>query len=297
MKATKLFAWACALAVVGVVSAQQPWASYKIRPPQGAEVAGVITETGEWSKEKVADFRNPVPTRIESSYYGERAVLNPLYIECSTFGDQSVVRVVGGEPGAPAFLFCALAPDEIAMPWGVVLVSPDCVTVPGWFDADGVFEMPVNLGQRELCGPTFYLQALEVAPHAMPRLTWGFKLRYAEGNPQPPEVQQTEPATQAILCKVVKEFLPDCYSVLVRFEAAESYVLTVEDAYRVEGKHLVYAHLTRLGGPEPTEPNKWHRATVNVGVWPEPEVEVWVSVHHGEPCLMNKLAAVIKTDF
>lgn len=294
MKAMQLCAWACALAVAGVASAQEPWVGHKIRPPEGAVVAGPVT--GEWvAKDRLADRINPVPTRIETSYYGERAVQNPLYVDCFIWGEESTVRVVGGEPGAQAFLFCALRPAEIAMPWGVVLVPPDCVTVAGWFDGEGCFEMPVNLGLRELCGTTFYFQALEVAPNAAPRLTWGFKLRYARGSAQPAEVQPTEPATQAIMCKAVRKFLPAAYAVLVRFEAAESYVLSVEDVYREEGKHLIYAHLTSLEGPR--GPNKWHREVVNVGVFPEPEVEVWVSVNHGEPCLVNKLAAVIKTEY
>jgi hypothetical protein len=294
MKTRSIFTWACALAVAGVVTAQEPWPGHKVRP-QGAPVA-TAPATGEWvARDRVVDRHNPVPVRIETSYYGEKIKPNPLYIDCSIFGEESCVRVVGGEPGAPAMLLCATEPGEIKMPWGVILVPPSCVVVPGHFDKYGCFEMPVNLGRKEYCGHTIYFQALELADKAEPRLSWGFKLRFARGNAQPAEVRYTKPAMQALLCKSVRKYLPTAYALLIRFEAAESYALAVEDVYREEGKNLVCVSMTSLGGP--VGPNRWHRAVVDLGLLPEPEVEVWVTLNHGTPCLLNELAAVVETDF
>lgn len=297
MKTRSIFTWACALAVAGVVTAQEPWPGHKVRP-EGAQVA-TAPATGEWvAQDRVVDRPNPVPTRIESSYYGERINPNVLYIDCNVFGEQSTVRVLGGEPGAPVVLFCAAEPGEIKMPWGVVLVPPSSVAVPGYFDKDGCFEMPVNLGRKEYCGHTVYFQALGLADNALPQLSWGFKVRFAPGNAQPAEVLHTKPAMQAILCKTMREYLPTAYSVLIRFEAAESYALTVDDIYREEGekgKHLIYVSLLSPGGAWGA--NRWHRAVVDIGLLPEPEVEVWVTVNHATPCLLTKLGAVIETDF
>jgi hypothetical protein len=281
--------------VAGVVAAQEPGLGHKVRPLEGAQVA-TAPVTGEWvAHDRVVDRPNPVPTRIESSHYGERIDPDPLYIDCFIYGEESVVRVLGGEPGAPAFLFCATEPDEIKLPWGVVLVPPSCVTIPGYFDHNGCFEMPVNLGRKEHCGYTVYFQALEVTESAQPRLSWGFKVRFAQGNAQPAEVQHAKPPMQALLCKTVRKYLPTTYELLIRFEAAESYALAVEDIYRVEGKQVIYVSMRSLLGP--SGPNKWHRTVVDLGLLPEPEVEVWVSVDHGEPFLLNKLAAVVETEF
>jgi hypothetical protein len=297
MKTRTVFAWACALAVAGVVSAQEPWSGHKLRPPGEAQVA-VAPVKGEWvAKDRVIDWPNPVPTRIESTHYGVGLNNTGLDIDCFIWGeDTSMIRVTGGKPEAPAVLFCAVEPAEIKLPWGMVLVSPECVAIPGWFDRDGCFDMPVNLGRRELCGQTFYFQALELPRGAdIPRLSWGFKVRYARGNAQPADVLRIEPAMQAILCKSVSPLIPTLYNVLIRFEAAESHVLSVEDVYQEEGKTLVYVSLLSPGGPWGA--NRWHRAVADLGPFPQPEVEVWVTVNHGGPCLLSKLGAVVKTEF
>jgi hypothetical protein len=294
MKTTRVFAWACALAVAGVVSAQEPWSGHELQPPEGAAVA-VAPVSGEWvAKDRVVDLPNPVPTRIETSYYGERLFPNALQIECSIYGEEPCIRVVG-EPGTPVVLFCAMKADETVMPWGVVLVSPQCVAIPGWFDRNGHFDFPVDLGCSPLCDNTFYFQALQVADAAPPRLSWGFKVRYARGNAQPAEVQYAKPAMQVIPYKAMRDFLPAAYAALIRFEAEESYALTVEDVYRVAGKQLIYVRMRSPLGP--SGPKKWHRAVVDLGWAPEPEVEVWVTVDHAQPFPVSKLRAVVETEF
>lgn len=299
MRARTLFVWACAVAVAGVVSAQEPYAKpgHKIQPRGEAQVAAAPVQ-GEWvAKDRVVDRPNPVPTRIESTHYGTGLNNTGLGIDCFILGEEtSTIQVTGGQPEAPAVIFCAAEADEIPLGWGVVLVSPECVAIPGRFDRDGCFEMPVNLGRKELCDQTFYFQALELPRgDAMPRLSWGFKVRYARGNAQPAEVLHKEPAMQAILCKSVSPFIPTLYNLLIRFEAAESYVLAVEDIYHERDKTLVYVTLMSPGGPRGA--NRWHRAVVDLGPFPQPEVEVWVTVNHATPCLLNKLAAVVETEF
>ena len=106
MKTTRVFAWACALAVAGVVSAQEPWSGHELQPPEGAAVA-VAPVSGEWvAKDRVVDLPNPVPTRIETSYYGERLFPNALQIECSIYGE---------EPCIPGRLGCLVAAAQVSL--------------------------------------------------------------------------------------------------------------------------------------------------------------------------------------
>lgn len=270
-------------------------------PPVVGKPSVVQTELiyGVFPPPPAVAWPNPVPTRIEGTYFGYQ--FHPktaIKLECYIYGDEySSIRLSGGEPGAEAVLFCADKAELNWTPWGAFLVPTSCVTIPGFFNAEGVFEYPVNLGLRELCEETFYFQGVEWKGDENPVLSWGLALRYAPGNEQPPLVYH-EPAMQAILCKTVLEEVAILHSVLIRFEAAASYELSVDDIVYGPGgmKTKIYVSLSSPGGP--FGPNEWHRAAVDIGKRAvTPWVEVWVALDHTGGKRTYERGAVIKTEF
>lgn len=286
---------ACTLLLTGVIPSQVPEA---LTP---AESTVALTNTvGQRIAPPTSDWPNPVPTRIESVYYGHRENRDPpIRVECSPYGAEfSCVRVTGGTPGAGMVLFCAEAPDSILTSFGTFLVTPGCVTLPGVFDANGIFEYPVNLGRRQLCEHSFFLQAMEVSnkePGMI--LSWGLEVRFNEGNAQPPTLEHRSPTMQAMLCRTVLEGVPILHTVLIRFEAADSYVLNVEGVltFPTEDTTRIYVSLASPGGPWGA--NRWHRTAVDVGKGSASSyVEVWVSLDHGGGA-PYRLAAVVETGY
>lgn len=282
----KLACVALGLAVVSVGQAQDPVQVL----PQGEVISRVLGGA--------RDAPNPVPTRIETAYYGENLNTPILYVDCYIGGEStSAIRVTGGEPGETVALFCATEPAEVILPWGVFLVSPACEVIPGVFDDEGCFYAPINLGDRGLIGQTLYFQA-GVLRDDIAMLSWGFKLRFANGNPQP-ALNYEGPAAQAIPCKGLNKFLPTMYTLLLRFEAPASYELFVNDVVYIDwtaGKIMVYATLKSPGPP--TGENQWHRAVAPLGPYPTLDVEVWVNLDHGDPCAgPYQLAAVVDLDY
>lgn len=319
---TKLLTTAAvSLALVGTVAAQgnegqlpavpatqtlSTTATAFVRTPQTgakqvAEIVGTIKgvvgtvvpgTTGEWP--------NPVPTHVDTRYYGYRANLEPpLRVKIWPYEyDRTTMRVDGGNPGTGAVLFCSAAPDAIPTICGMLLVTPNCVVIPGVFDAEGCFDVPINPGQKTLCGSSFYFQAMEVSnlPSAM-KLSWGLEVTYREGNAQPRNLTYHRPAMQAIPCRTVLEEIPILHTVLVRFEAAQSYVLTLDGIVYQAAKDTtkIFVSLTSPGGP--VGKNQWHCVGVDVAKRDPPaRAEVWVALDHGSG-KTYELGAVVHFDF
>jgi hypothetical protein len=259
-----------------------------------------VNNTEDWvAVDWAIDAIHPVPTRVETSHFGEYA--NPgngMALQCYVGDERSAVQVAGGQPDANIVLFCSQQRGQLELPFGTFLLSANCVQVLGVFDDKGVFEMPVDLARSELCGCTFHFQALEVVeprvrdsrynPIGHERETvssWerkltlsdGLSVRYATGNPQP-ELGHINPPLTAILCKDVGTFIPTLYNLLVRFEAADSYELIVDNVTNLPGKTEIYVRLKSPGGPSGAI--ETHRKVVDLGLFPEPIVEVWVGLDH-----------------
>lgn len=268
MNLKRMTLWACGLALVGT-----------------APCPDVTAQT-------------PVPVRLESEWtgYGNS---NAIRAECDIFGEVfSSLRLTGGAPGCQAMLYCgvALAPTPMPTPFGDFFISHDCVVIGGVFDADGVFEIPLNLGMRELRGMTLYMQGMEITDVAPgPQLSWLLTLRFVEGNDQPP-LGHHSPAMQAFFCRDVVEEEAVRHALLLRFEAAESYVLTVDKVETFVDKVKVYVTLGSIGGPSGA--NQWHREafylTRTASEVMPPRVEVRVRLDHGAGG-PYRLAAVIDT--
>jgi hypothetical protein len=289
------------VAVVGVLPCQEPYAGHKIRPTGEAQVA-VVNNTEDWVPVDWAiDVANPVPTRIEVSHFGETVnTENGLTLQCYVGDDLSCVQVSGGEPNANVVLFCATDRGWTELPFGIFLLSPESVPVPGAFDDRGVFDMPVDLARHELCGCTYHFQALEIVeprlrdnrynPFGHERETrtfWerklalseGLTIRYEHGNPQP-ELGHFKPPLTATLVKDVGIYIPTMYNLLVSFEAADSYRLFVDNVTNLPGKTEIYVRLKSPGGPSGDVVT--HRKVVDLGPFPEPVVEVWVAMDHSK---------------
>lgn len=268
MKARALTALLCSLALVGALPCQD------------------------------VNLHNPVPVRVESVWYGYR--LNPRVLEvgCYIFGEEyTSLRLTGGTPHEQALLLCSFEPAVLPMRFGYLLVSPYCFVAHGVFNSEGVFEFPINLGAQELRGLTLYLQGMDATEAgAPPELSWGLALRFAEGNAQP-VLPYRGPPVQAFFCRDVLEEVPILHSLLVRFEAAQSYELSVEAIVKppCHSKVLVFATMESIGGP--FGPNVWHRKAVELAKREVPPVvELWVKTEYGYGG-EYELAAVIQTAY
>lgn len=295
----RMIAWLAAASVASVLPAQEPFAGHKIRPPEGSQVA-VVNNTEDWTaRDWAIDARNPVPTRIESSHFGELVNTGTgMWLQCYVGDDVSCVRVSGGQPDANVVLFCSLEKSWIEFPFGVFLLSPDCVQVPGVFDDQGLFDLGVDLARHELCGCTYHFQALEIVPPRVrdyrynpighiretPILTErklmlseGLSLTYHHGNPQPP-LEHIVPPLTATLHMDVGTFIPTLYNVLLQFEAAESYQVVVDHETSVGDKTQVFVRLKSPGGPKGEVTTL--RKVVDLGLFPQPFIEIWVGMDH-----------------
>jgi hypothetical protein len=236
--------------------------------------------------------QNPVPVRIESEWTGYQNS-NAIRAECYIYGEEySSLRLTGGQPGCPAMMFCSvsLAPTPVSTPFGDFFLSDECVVAHGWFDAEGIFEIPINLGMRELRGTTLHLQGLEMTDVAPgPELSWLLTLRFFDGNEQP-ELAYHSPAMQTFFCREIVESEAVRHNLLIRFEADESYVMHIngtspEKPWAPDGVVKVYVTLKAPGGL--SGHNKWHREafqlTATAAEVMPPTVEVWVRLDHGVP--------------
>lgn len=277
MSLRSLIALASAAAVVGVLPSQEPFVGH------GPRVAGeaqpvIATRAADWViRDRMAIPWNPVPTRIQSYPFGENT--NPgteLVVQTYVGDDMSCVQVAGGPAYENVTLYCATELGRVELPFGTFLLGPQCIQIPGVFNDQGVFDYEVDLARAELRNTTFHFQAMEIAA---PTLSKGMSLRYVYGNPQPP-LGHTEPRLTAILHKDGKEngMIPILYRVLLRFEAEASYQAIVDDVWSDPGYTDIYVRLKSPGGPKGAI--ETHRKVVDLGLFPEANIRVWVGMDH-----------------
>lgn len=171
----------------------------------------------------VAAQHNPVPTRIETAPYGMSDGMSvAMELDCYLKGPgQPVIRLAGGDAGSTAFLLVGAAPADIRLPWGDILrVTPHAVTVPGVFDGEGKFEMPIDVGKDAYCGNTVYVQGAQIAIDLdKVEVSHGLEITFHDGTVQPDGLNYTGPPATAVLCKARDWFAPPSYGVLVSVDA------------------------------------------------------------------------------
>jgi hypothetical protein len=237
----------------------------------------------------------PVPTRVETSVYGEGAG-NSERLSCvlDAWLGETRIAIYGGTPGSNAFLLVAPADGYLPTPWGTVLVGRGFVPIAGVFDNQGCMFVPVDFANTALARRDFFAQAIEYR-FGDYDLSAGLRMRVAPGNRQP-ALGYAGPKLAAVLFKDVSNQRPTMYFVQTAFAVpAANYRLTVLGADNANGVTRVEIALEQptqpVGGPTTL------REYIQLPLFPARTIEIWVVEHPpGVPACMT-LAAAIDRDF
>jgi len=154
---------------------------------------------------------NPVPTRVKVEGYGS-ASGNPQPVDLrididASGGRPASLRVSNGTEHELAALILGTSATEVSLIHDSVLLVMPSVVVPGIFDSQGSFGVPIDIADPSLIGQPFYAQGLQVSvtgnvPIDVFQLSAGLKTTFHPGNEQPPLLHyEGPPLTATLLAK------------------------------------------------------------------------------------------------
>lgn len=237
------------------------------------------------------------PSRIAVAEYGLPSGFPcALRISCSLREQRSsVIRLAGGVPQATALILAGTAPTNVPIPGlGTLLVAPPHYPVGGYFDSDGVFDVPIDLAQPDLVGLQLHLQGWMTEDGAGFDHSAGLRVTYHPTNAQP-ALTYRGPVVHPVFCRF-EGTNANLHELLVRFEAPSTgYTADLAKIERVGQVTRVTVRLVYPSVPQIPLPEEL-RVVADLGADPGIKVELWIEETF-ESCACISLASVIDPNY
>lgn len=251
--------------------------------------------------------QTPVPTRVKTSVDGltsgfPEPVDLKLGIDASP-GLGTRVLLTGGLPADLAILVVGNRPIEFKMEQGTILLVEPLAAVPGEFDKEGVFALPVELTSTALIAQIWYSQGLRYSPPPMGetfQMSERLGVSIAAGNAQPPLYYAGPPLTSLLLTKRVQD-LAATHEVLSSVLAPTGgYLLSTRAVQHANGVTTVWLGLEAPNPEEIVRPEPEIVRTLSaLGIEAQARIDVLIEQRTrgtaGLPVFL--LAAAIERDF
>jgi hypothetical protein len=237
------------------------------------------------------------PSRIAVAEYGLPSGFPcGLRISCSLREPRSsVIRLAGGTPLATAIILAGTAPTNVPLPGlGTLLVAPPLYPVGGYFDDDGVFDVPIDLAQPDLVGLELHLQGWTSEDGAGFDHSAGLRVTYHPTNAQP-ALTYRGPPVHPVFCRF-EGSNANLHELLARFDVPSTgYTVDVRKIERTGQTTRVTIALVYPSAPQIPLPEEL-RVVADLGADPGTKVELWIEETF-ENCACVSLASVIETKY
>lgn len=229
--------------------------------------------------------QNPVPTRVQVEIYGAASgIPTPAEFRIdldATGPEQTFVRITNGQPQALAALLLGSEATEVPLAYGAQLLVVPTVAVPGSYDGQGSFAVPIDIANPAFIGRSLFAQGfcyVQAGPDPETfQLSNGLRTAFVAGNEQPPLAYAGPPLTATLLARVDPKIDTSHELLCSILTPTSAWNVSVQGTHTDSGVTTVYVILVQPNPDEVVLPVLSQlRLLVDMGFAAAPRVEVLI---------------------